>query len=127
MVKTWTVGLHAAVHPRMNGMPAGSVALNADDAKRLVTTTGEGIFYNGATGRTADIYTEAEYGDCELHVEFMVPQGSNSGVYLMGRYEIQILDSWGETELSYGSCGGVYCRWIDNQPVDGVPPPCECK
>lgn len=101
---------------------AGSVALNPDDAKLLTTTTGEGIFYNGATGRTTDIYTEAEYGDCELHVEFMVPQGSNSGVYLMGRYEIQILDSWGETELRYGSCGGVYCRWIDNQPVDGVPP-----
>ena len=101
---------------------AGSVALNSDNSKLLTTTTGEGIFYNGATGRTADIYTEVEHGDCELHVEFMVPQGSNSGVYLMGRYEIQILDSWGETELSYGSCGGVYCRWINNQPVDGVPP-----
>ena len=101
---------------------AGSVALNPNDTKLLTTTTGEGIFYNGATGRTADIYTESEHGDCELHVEFMVPQGSNSGVYLMGRYEIQILDSWGETELHYGSCGGVYCRWIDNKPVDGVPP-----
>ena len=64
---------------------AGSVALNPDDSKLLTTTTGEGIFYNGITGRTADIYTEAEYGDCELHVEFMVPQGSNSGVYLMGQ------------------------------------------
>ncbi len=101
---------------------AGSVVLNSDDPKLLTTTTGEGIFYNGPTGRTADIYTEAEHGDCELHVEFIVPQGSNSGVYLMGRYEIQILDSWGETELRYGSCGGVYCRWINNQPVDGTPP-----
>lgn len=101
---------------------AGSVALNSDDTKLLTITAGEGIFYNGTTGRTADIYTEVEHGDCELHVEFMVPQGSNSGVYLMGRYEIQILDSWGETELRYGSCGGVYCRWINNQPVDGVPP-----
>lgn len=101
---------------------AGSVVLNSDDPKLLTTTTGEGIFYNGPTGRTADIYTAAEHGDCELHVEFIVPQGSNSGVYLMGRYEIQILDSWGDTELRYGSCGGVYCRWINNQPVDGVPP-----
>ena len=101
---------------------AGSVALDADDTKLLATTAGEGIFYNGTTGRTADIYTEAAHGDCELHVEFMVPEGSNSGVYLMGRYEIQILDSWGETELRYGTCGGVYCRWIDDQPVDGVPP-----
>ncbi len=101
---------------------AGSVTLNSGDAKLLATTAGEGIFYNGATGRTVDIYTESESGDCELHLEFMVSQGSNSGVYLMGRYELQILDSWGETELHYGTCGGVYCRWIDNQPVDGVPP-----
>ena len=100
----------------------GDVALNPDDNKLLSATPGEGIFYNGPTGRTADLYTEYEHGDCELHVEFMVPQGSNSGVYVMGRYEIQILDSWGATELNYGICGGVYCRWIDNKPVDGVPP-----
>lgn len=100
----------------------GGVALNSDDNKLLAATPGEGIFYNGPTGRTADLYTEYEHGDCELHVEFMVPRGSNSGIYVMGRYEIQILDSWGATELNYGSCGGVYCRWIDNKPVDGVPP-----
>lgn len=100
----------------------GDVALNPDDSKLLAATPGEGVFYNGPTGRTTDLYTEYEHGDCELHVEFMVPQGSNSGVYVMGRYEIQILDSWGETELKYGTCGGVYCRWIDNKPVDGVPP-----
>lgn len=100
----------------------GDVGLNIDDNKLLTTTSGEDIFYNGPTGRTKDLYTEYEHGDCEIHVEFMVSQGSNSGVYVLGRYEIQILDSWGETELKYGSCGGVYCRWIDNKPVDGVPP-----
>ncbi len=101
---------------------ASNIALNPNDVKLLMPTTGEGLFYNGPTGRTADIYTAAEYGDCELHLEFMVPQNSNSGVYLMGRYEIQILDSWGETELRYGTCGGVYCRWIDEKPIDGIPP-----
>lgn len=100
----------------------GDVVLNPDDNKLLTTTPGEDIFYNGPTGRTKDLYTEYEHGDCQIHVEFMVPQGSNSGVYVLGRYEIQILDSWGETELKYGTCGGVYCRWIDNKPVDGVPP-----
>ena len=108
--------------PRHEWAAASDIALDANDAKLLAPTAGEGIFYNGPTGRTADIYTEAQYGDCELHVEFMVPQGSNSGVYLMGRYEIQILDSWGETELRYGTCGGVYCRWLNEKPVDGVPP-----
>ena len=100
----------------------GDVVLNPDDNKLLTTTPGEDIFYNGPTGRTKDLYTEYEHGDCQIHVEFMVPQGSNSGVYVLGRYEIQILDSWGESELKFGTCGGVYCRWIDNKPVDGVPP-----
>lgn len=38
--------------------------------------------------------SKAEHGDVEAHLEFMVPQGSNSGMYFQGRYEIQIFDSW---------------------------------
>ena len=38
----------------------------------------------------------------EAHIEFMVPKGSNSGVYFQGRYEIQILDSYGVEKLKYG-------------------------
>jgi hypothetical protein len=40
----------------------------------------------------------------------------------MGRYEVQILDSWGATELRFGTCGGIYARWINEQPVGGEPP-----
>lgn len=105
---------------------AGGVALHADDPKLLAIESGVGIMVNGADGRTLDLYTEAEHGSCELHLEFCVPQGSNSGVYLMGQYEIQILDSWGtpDEELKSGSCGGIYARWIDETktPYDGNPP-----
>ena len=38
----------------------------------------------------------------------MVPQGSNSGVYVMGEYEIQVLDSWGRTKMGSGDMGAVY-------------------
>lgn len=100
----------------------GSVALKPDDPKLFAAEPGEGIFYNGPTGRTADLYTEYQHGDCELHVEFVVPQGSNSGVYFMGRYELQILDSWGATELKYGTCGGIYARWIDQTAIGGAAP-----
>jgi hypothetical protein len=55
-----------------------------------------------------DIYTEASFGDCEVHVELMVPKGSNSGVYLMGRYEIQVLDSFGKKKPTKGDLGGLY-------------------
>ena len=57
-----------------------------------------------------------------IHVEFMVPKGSNSGVYLMGRYEIQILDSYGKKKVSHGDCGGIYQRWANNKGFEGHAP-----
>jgi hypothetical protein len=57
-----------------------------------------------------DIYTEAQFGDVTVEVEFMIPKGSNSGVYLMGEYEVQILDSFGKPDdkLGPGDMGGIY-------------------
>ena len=68
-----------------------------------------------------DIVTKEKYTDCQLHVEFKVPylpsrkgQGrGNSGVKLQGRYEVQILDSYGKETPDKGDCGGIY---------DQVPP-----
>jgi len=103
-------------------MVAGEVLLKSDNPKLFDIKPGEGLLVNGETGRTANLYTEYQHRDCQLHIEFAVPQGSNSGVYFMGRYEIQVLDSWGATELRYGTCGGVYARWINEQSVGGQPP-----
>ena len=100
----------------------GRVALNPEDPTRFVTEPGEGVFYNGASGRTADLCTEYQHGDCELHVEFVVPRGSNSGVYFMARYEVQILDSWGATEITFQTCGGIYARWINEKHSGGAAP-----
>lgn len=58
----------------------------------------EGILEN--TSRGVDIITEREFGDFELYIEYLVPKDSNSGIYLRGQYEIQILDSLGK-EYSY--------------------------
>jgi hypothetical protein len=54
----------------------------------------EGILEN--TGRGIDIITEREFGDFELHLEYLVPKDSNSGIFLRGQYEIQIMDSLGK-------------------------------
>lgn len=55
-----------------------------------------------------DIYTEEKYGDCKIELEFMIPKGSNSGVYVMGEYEIQILDSFGKDKVGPSDLGGLY-------------------
>jgi len=59
-------------------------------------------------GGGRDFFTEAKFGDALIEVEFMVPKGSNSGVYVMGEYEIQILDSFGKKEVGPGDVGGLY-------------------
>ena len=81
-------------------------------------TPGDGVLYNGAEGKTTNMVSKGEHGDVELEVEFMIPKSSNSGIYLMGRYEIQILDSYGKPDngLSFSDCGGVYERWDDSKP-----------
>lgn len=83
---------------------------------------GVGVLVNGANGKTVNLYSEVEHGDVELKLDFMVPAGSNSGVYFMGRYEIQILDSWGEENPQHSDCGGIYQRWKDDKGFEGIPP-----
>ena len=62
------------------------------------------------------IFSKEEFGDCQVHVEWASPsdvkgdgQGrGNSGVYLMGRYEIQVLDSYNSKTYPNGQCGAFY-------------------
>jgi len=62
------------------------------------------------------LFTKEEFGDCQLHVEWASPtivkgdgQGrGNSGVYLMGRYEIQVLDCYNNKTYPNGQCGAFY-------------------
>ena len=58
-------------------------------------------------GHGTDLYSEFRLTDCELQLEFNVPEGSNSGVYLQGRYEVQVHDSFG-SEPNMGTCGSIY-------------------
>lgn len=88
---------------------ASEVSLNPANNKILNFKSGQGIMLNGPKGKTKDIYSAREFGDCEVHVEFLVAPHSNSGVYLQGRYEVQILDSYGKKGgPSFGDCGGIY-------------------
>ncbi|MBN2001393.1 DUF1080 domain-containing protein, partial [candidate division KSB1 bacterium] len=66
--------------------------------------------------KTGEIRTKQAFGDCQLHIEWRAPeevvgegQGrGNSGVFLQGRYEIQVLDSYNNRTYSNGQAGSVY-------------------
>ena len=100
------------------------VSLKPGEEHFLTTRPGQGLLVNGASGKTADLLSAEEWGDCELHLEFMVGRNSNSGVYMMGRYEVQILDSFGVDKPAYpgNECGGIYPRWENNSNVGGHNP-----
>lgn len=102
---------------------AQAVSLDTADPKKFALQPGTGVLVNGEKGRTVNLLSEAEHGDVEAHVEFIVPKNSNSGVYFCGRYEIQILDSWGVENPKYGDCGGVYASCSDPKPDFAGRPP----
>lgn len=63
------------------------------------------------TKDNADLVTERTFQDMKLHIEWNVDAKSNSGVYLRGRYEIQILDNPdAKMALDSHGCGGLYSR-----------------
>lgn len=84
----------------------------------LISADGTGIMANLPTKKKpgVDIISLDKYGDVDLSLEYMVAPGSNSGVYLQGNYEIQILDSWTTTNTKSGDNGGIYQRWDESKP-----------
>ncbi len=72
--------------------------------------------YMEVVPKTGNIRTKRHFGDCHLHLEWTAPtavkgdsQGrGNSGVFMMGRYEIQVLDCYDNPTYPDGTTGGIY-------------------
>jgi 3-keto-disaccharide hydrolase len=89
----------------------GASSVSDENSKTIGLKKSSGSdLINFTTGGGTDIFTEQKFGDIHLELEFMVPKGSNSGVYLMGEYEVQILDSYGKPDdkLTQGDLGALY-------------------
>ncbi|MHC4581685.1 MAG: 3-keto-disaccharide hydrolase [Planctomycetota bacterium] len=124
---TFTIEKTVRLSPTLGAKPpANAVVLfdgkNSDAWKPARNRGGsqqvQWLLKNGAMEvkpRTGGIITKQRFGDCKVHLEFRTPfmpnargQGrGNSGVYLQGRYEVQILDSYG-LEGKDNECGGIY-------------------
>jgi hypothetical protein len=91
-----------------------SVRLDPANAARLLPVGSgskpDAVLLDGDDGRGSDIMTAEKFYDYDLHVEFTLPKGSNSGVYNRGLFEIQLLDSFGVEHPAFHDCGALYER-----------------
>jgi len=78
----------------------------------FISSPGKGILLNvPEKGLKEHLFTAFDHGDIEVELDVMMPVNSNSGLYFQGRYEIQLLDSWGVAEAQSSDIGGIYQRW----------------
>ncbi len=100
-----------------------TVDITKDDV--LTTTAGTGILVNNPDAKNRDnLVFGFEHGDLDLEMEVMMARNSNSGIYLQGRYEIQLFDSWGKRHPTSADMGGVYGRSdeVRKTTYEGIPP-----
>lgn len=75
--------------------------------------------YVECVGGTGDLISKEKFGDAQYHVEWSSPMEidgdsqwrGNSGVLIMGRYEIQVLDSFDNPTYADGQAGSIYGQW----------------
>lgn len=109
--------------PFAGSQPPPADAIVLFDGTNLDSFTGRGgkarwQLLDGAmvVNGTGDIRTRAEFGDCQLHVEWMTPaevagdsqDRGNSGLFLLDRYEIQVLDSFENPTYADGQAAALY-------------------
>lgn len=113
------------ITPGTNGAPPldAIVLFDGKDLSQWLGTKGEAkwIVKDGVAtvNGTGNITSKQEFGDVQLHVEWASPaeikgegQGrGNSGIYLQGRYEVQVLDSYNNKTYFHGQAGSVYKQY----------------
>jgi hypothetical protein len=113
-------------NPLQQWMRASTVTLDPANPRKLTAERGGAILVNLPKGSAANLVSRQKFGDHEVHFEFLISKGSNSGVKFHGLYEIQILDSHGKDKLRGSDGGGIYpraellprYRYLD----EGIPP-----
>jgi len=115
-----------SIRDRLVRPPSDAVVLfNGEDTSEWIGCDGGEAQWkveNGAMivgAGKGDIQTKQHFGDCQLHIEWAAPeevkgesQGrGNSGVFLMGRYEIQVLDGYDNVTYADGTTAAIYGQY----------------
>ena len=117
--------LSAFTSPTPNWRIVGSAQADLNKANAITTNTGTGVLANiplpvkaGQTsfGQQYNLLTTLQHGDADLELDYMMAAKSNSGVYLQGRYEVQLFDSWEVRSPRTVDNGSIYERWDEKRP-----------
>lgn len=110
----------------VGGPPSDAVVLfDGKDASQWIHDDGSPAKWPVESGAivcssgTGDIHSRRKIGSAQIHLEFAIPYmpqqhdqaRGNSGVYIQGRYEIQVLDSYQNPTYPNGSCGALYSQY----------------
>lgn len=91
------------------------VYFDLNGEQKMVIEEGTGVLLNTLGEKwKSNLLTNFEHEDIEIELDFMMAKGSNAGIFLQGRYEIQMYDSWLETSPQHSDNGGIYQRWNEN-------------
>jgi hypothetical protein len=105
-----------------NKWAVGTAQMNPANSKQLIIRKGGNEMANLVVkhGESSDIYSKQKFGDCYIALEVMVPKGANSGIYVMGEYEVQVLDSYGKDPKRFGpgDMGAIYGAAVPKVPVN---------
>lgn len=110
------------------GQPASDaiVLFDGKDLSQWISVKGDGPAkwkvengYMEVVKKTKHIRTKESFGDCQLHIEWASPgtahkknqNRGNSGVFLMGKYEVQVLDSYDNTTYTDGQAAAIYGQY----------------
>lgn len=97
---------------------AGDVHGDFMQRSTLTMSAGTGVIVNQTdfSNTGSDLVSITQYGDMDIELDYMMALGSNSGIVLQGRYEVQLFDSWGVINPTSSDNGGIIERWNESKP-----------
>ncbi len=106
--------LEAFQEPDPNWTLAANASADFTKPGNMRPLKGAGVVVNVPTRNNGSpLVTKQEFGDLEFDLDFMTAKGTRSGLYLQGRYKIQLADSWTTTKPTFADCGGIGQRSDD--------------
>ena len=126
--KTFTdisfTNLEAFQQPGKNWIISSDAVADFTKEGEIHSISGTGAVVNIVSpDNHSHLITKESFGDLALELDFMMAKNSNSGVYLQGRYEVQLSDSWTKLNPTFSDCGGIYQRsGKNNEGYEGNAP-----